>query len=63
LTKYYYHSWTKNEEEMLKEIMLSSDRKKSLELLVEASEKLQRTVAACENRWYDIREKKQKVQH
>jgi hypothetical protein len=61
MVRYYYHGWTKDEERMLKEIMLNGGRKKAHELFLEASERLERTVAACQNRWHVIKPKKEAV--
>ena len=61
MPKYYYHSWTKDEETTLSNIMSNGGRKKISELFIEASKKLERSVSACENRWYEIREEQKAV--
>jgi hypothetical protein len=63
MTKFYYHTWTLDEDRTLTEIMTNGerDRKKVLALFNEAAEKLQRTSKSCQNRWYEIREQQKVV--
>lgn len=59
MPKYYYHGWTRHEEDKLAEIMLNgyAERKKTIELFKIASDKLKRSRYACQNRWYDIKDR------
>lgn len=59
MVKYYYHSWTEEEEKILTEIMVNGrkNRKKMDELFKEAAEKLSRTESSCANYWYKLRKK------
>jgi hypothetical protein len=61
MSRYYYHGWTKDEERILSEIMLNGGRKKIGELFIEAAQRLERTVSACQNRWHDIKPKNKAV--
>lgn len=63
MAKFYYHTWTNDEDRQLTEIMTigERDRKKVLALFNEAAEKLQRTSKSCQNRWYEIREQQKVV--
>ena len=57
MTRYYYHTWTEEEDLKLVNIMTSgiANRKKTLVLFNEAAEALGRTAKSCQNRWYEIR--------
>jgi hypothetical protein len=57
MPRFYYHSWTGDEDRLLTEIMTNGERerKKVLDLFNEAANKLQRTAKSCQNRWYEIR--------
>ncbi|MFD0673948.1 SANT/Myb-like DNA-binding domain-containing protein [Cohnella sp. GCM10027633] len=57
MTRFYYHSWTSDEDRQLTEIMTKgmNDRKKTLALFIEAGASLGRTAKSCQNRWYEIK--------
>jgi hypothetical protein len=55
MPRFYYHSWTSNEDSLLTEIMTKDNRKKVLDRFNEAAEALDRTAKSCQNRWYELR--------
>jgi len=57
MTRFYYHTWTDEEDRKLTEIMTRgyADRKKTLALFNEAAAELGRTAKSCQNRWYEIK--------
>lgn len=63
MTKFYYHTWTGDEDRILTEVMTIgyNERKKTLELFREAAAKLERTAKSCQNRWYEIRSKQEQA--
>lgn len=54
MARYYYHGWTEEEERILSDVIMSGlrNREKIDNLIVEAAEKIGRTVSSCSNRWY-----------
>jgi len=57
MTKFYYHTWTSEEDRKLTEIMTSGHmaREKTLALFNKAASELGRTAKSCQNRWYELR--------
>jgi hypothetical protein len=60
MVKYYYHRWTEDEERILLNIMMSEERKKKKDKFIDASEKLDRTLQACENRYHILKSNNKK---
>jgi len=63
MPRYYYCSWTEEEDRILTEIMQNGmrQRKKVLELFIEAAQRLERTPKSCQNRWYELRAQQSKA--
>lgn len=57
MPRYYYCTWTEEEDRILTEIMQNGlkERKKVLELFNDAAIRLERTAKSCQNRWYEIK--------
>mgnify|MGYP001294649189 CR=1 FL=1 len=57
MTKFYYHTWTSDEDRKLTEIMNTgiAEREKTLTLFNKAAAVLGRTAKSCQNRWYEIK--------
>jgi hypothetical protein len=57
MTRFYYCTWTDEDDRKLSEIMNKgfSERKKTLALFNEAASALGRTAKSCQNRWYEIK--------
>jgi len=57
MPRYYYHTWTHEEDQKLHEIMTSgiAGREKTLALFNKAAAELGRTAKSCQNRWYEIK--------
>ena len=57
MPRFYYCAWTPEEDCILTEIMQNGlrERKKVLQLFIEAAERLERTPKSCQNRWYELK--------